>query len=178
MKEKNLFNNTNVIDLHKRKSLKGFTCVSAISLLSTMQSLAAEPMFSGKAVVQDGLQRNDIEATLISSPGVVEDTLLLRNLTGQQITVSHFRTNKLVFDGTTVDCNGACANAEIVIPAGAEIAVQVLPLHDSEQRFGTSGRPAEYLDVHTSVSQLPGGTRIVPLVAHMVGKAAVLSRAA
>ncbi len=156
------------INLGKRRTLKTMTAASAAGLLPTITGVVGTSLSTtASASVETPL---DMSLELISSPDVAEDTLLLRNNTSNDISVTRFHAHRLVFDGGIVDCNNACASGAIRVPAGREVAVQV-----SSRISNNLGSPAgEYLDVHSGVNRLPNGTRLIPLGAHMKGSSAVL----
>lgn len=162
------------LDPEKRRTLKGLTGLSLTGLATSLP--IAGGAFAGNAVGQAVGKASagtapDLAVTLVSSPDVVEDTLMLRNLSNKPITLEKFHANRLVFDGDIVDCNDACAAGNITIPARSESAIQISP--QTAQALNSAA--GEYLDADHRTDKLPNGTRVVTVFAHMRGRAAVLS---
>lgn len=168
-------NGNTLSDAKKRRTLKGMTglaAMGALGALPTVTSAAALPggPAAGAARAAGSLQANALAVTLISSPDVIEDTLLLRNLTDNDIVVDHFDANKVAFSGKLVDVNDACAVGGFRVPAGAEVSRSFLR-QDQEHPASIRG---QFMDAGAVVDRLPGGTLVVKLGAYLRGSAAVL----
>ncbi len=164
------------VDHRRRRTLKGMASFGASGLVSGWSGVAlansalAAPDANGRATTN--ARQLDLDATLISGRDVAEDTLLLRNLTDSDISISRFHANRVVFDGDMIDCNDACTEGSIKVPAGREVSVQIKPILANAVNAIES--PAgDFIAVDT-VERLPHGTRIVHLSAYMAGSAAVL----
>lgn len=168
------------VDQQRRRTLKGMGTLGASGLIAGMPAVsAASALFKTPSTGTAGVAQSvpiDIEATLISSPDVLEDTLILRNLTGKEITVTRFHAGRVVFDGGIVDCNDACETSSITVPVGREVSVQITPRTSAFNKSSLASPAGDYLDVHAQLERLPNGTRVVPMAARMRGGAAVLTQ--
>lgn len=167
-------NTTNEIDLDKRRALINMAGIAAGG------AMAASPFLAGatsSSAIGDSLAEYaapissaDLNVTLISIPGNQHETLKIANLSDQDIEIERFYANKLIFDGEVVDCNDACAQSTIAVPAKSDVLVQFKS--ESGNLFDLGA--GDYLYAHSLVSRLPAGTRVIRLTAYMRGEAAVL----
>ncbi len=160
---------TTTVDASKRTTLKGLTTLSASGLVASLPAAAIAGLREKQSARHAASA--DLAGALVRRPHGPGDTLVLRNITARDISITHFHANRLVFDGDIVDCNDACVNAHIDIAAGTEVSVRVRP-----QRSNYLNSPAgEFLDVDSYTDRLPEGVRIVPLLVHMKDRGAILS---
>ena len=180
----------------KRKVLKSFGAIAASGIVTTPTHVFAETTHTTANTneADDDAGAPDLEIMMVSKVDVPGESILLSNLTDRSITVSRFQSSRLIFDGEIVDCNDACRNSPITIPAHQERLVQFradnrvqqpMPAHLSVQthrsaQLDSSGQltdksRADYINVHSTIRRLPQGTRVLKLSARMQGSTALLS---
>ena len=153
------------VDTRKRKTLKTFGGLGAGAALASMPALAA----AASAIGTDGSSSlpEQLEITLISSPDVVENTLLVKNISQSAVTIDTFHAGNVFFDGDIIDCNGSCVDKAISLQPGEERAFYVSQLSDHV----ASSSAFEYLNAQAATNYLPRGTRVVNLRATVIGYA-------
>lgn len=158
------------LDCQKRDTLKKLTGITAISVSS---SLSAFPALTVAADSFETVQQSTpaIEVTLVSMPDNLGNTLVLRNLTDKDISIHAFHSGKLLFDGDVIDCNDACVNNDILVPATQKVFVRFKPVFAKNLDLPQSN----YLAIKTGIRLLPEGTRVVSLNTHMHASTAFLS---
>jgi len=143
----------------RRILLQGAVCVGAASFAPALfgKDLASQstPQLSGKLVCN------------ISNP---VKTLVLRNHTDQTMVIEHLLQSALMFDGSIVDCNTACLNNSITIPAKQEVQVQF----DRREQSTLLTKVEEYRRIQSRVTRLEDGTRVIPFTATMYGNIAMV----
>jgi hypothetical protein len=154
--------NTNQINTGRRQAIKTIASTAGAAIaITSLPSVAALPEQTSPI---------SIDATLVSIPGTNHETLILRNLTNEPLTISQFKEASLMFDGEVIDCSAVCENETIVIPANDDIMVHF----DSGLDIKKPTTGAKHLDVQAVVSRLPEGTRVVPFRAYMHQSAAMV----
>ncbi len=160
------------VDSSKRNTLKGMAMVTASGVLPLSGAAMANAIWPADVSDTTALLPAEIDMKIVSIPDRVGESLLLRNLTDKDISISQFESGRVIFQGDVVDCNDACTQGELFIPANREVLVQFEP------RFAKNiDLPNAYLAANSSTYTLPEGTRVVKLMAHMQGKSARLSAA-
>ena len=157
------------IDTRKRKTLVTLGGLGAGAALTSIPALtAAAAAIGGDAPVS---LAQDLEITLISSPDVVENSLIIKNISKSAVTIDSFRASNIVFDGDVFDCNESCAKQALSLQPGQERVFWVNQLDSSNLNTST----IEYLDAQSATSYLPHGTRVVNLSAKVIGKSGHLN---
>ncbi len=145
------------------------TTIKTLSGLGAGIALASAPVLSSAASMLGSSSSvslsEDLEITLVSSPDVVENSLIVKNISNAVVNINSFQSNNVFFDGDIIDCNGNCANKTLTLLPGEEKVINVSQM--SSQTNNTSA--IDYLDAKSAISYLPHGTRIVSLGASVSG---------
>lgn len=169
------------VDLEKRKTLIGASGIAVGGLLATSPWWA--PASAAVTSPQNAVASTaghpsiapiiaDVQISLISIPKADHASLKLVNLTDRPIIIEQFRANNVVFDGESIDCNLACAQNSLVLPAQGDELLQFSHQPTSELNVTTEATLektlGEYLLVDDLVYRLPAGTRVINLLASMM----------
>lgn len=164
---------SNTVDLGKRQTLKGVSQLAAAgALFAAMPAYAqaAHTLNSSSDTFQD-LSSTDLQAILVSIPDKEGESLILQNSTNKDITIGRFYNRSLMFDGELVNCNDACTDSAIEIPANSKTLVQF----KSPAIKKSVVLDNQHLNVQSHVQRLPQGTRYIRLGIHMIGDTANVS---
>lgn len=161
-------------DESKRKSLKNISAIAAIAsfgVTSATGVMASTNHFdSGESSVSSGgLIENAVKGMLVSKTGTSAETLVLHNLTERPVAIHHFHLNEVLFDGDIVDCNNACSDAPIVIPAKKVVLIQF-----NSNLVSALSSSAKQVDLNAQLYHLWQGTRVVPFTGHLTADGGVL----
>ncbi len=88
-------------------------------------------------------------------------SMLLHNHSAQTVEIERFANGGVMFDGETVDCNGACVDQRLTLAPGEEKLIQF----DKRALFSRSDRAGTALNMQSEVTRLHEGTRVVPFTA-------------
>lgn len=153
-----------MIDSNKRKTLK---MLGAGGVLASTASVA-HSVWAGR-----GLTEQALEILLVDSADFGITTMILTNLTAEELTISDFAPGTICYDDKFVSLNDAPftrknAKNEIVIPASYSMSavVQSVGLSDVKSK--------NYLWAQSSVSSVGSWTRVVNLTASYVGQSAIV----
>lgn len=156
------------IDTRKRKTLVTLGGLGAGTAFASIPAMTAAAAAIGGDASTSSSQ--ELEVTLISSPDVVENSLIVKNISNSAVTINTFRANNIVFDGDVFDCNESCANQALSLQPGQE---RVFRVNQSDSRK-LNNSTFEYIDAQSATSYLPRGTRVVNLSAKVIGKSGYL----
>jgi len=160
------------IDTRKRLAIKILGASAATGILSTLPRLSTAATIQKKYPLSKIPAASELEGMLVSIPDVKSETLILKNLTHKNIRIDNFfATNKVTFDGEIVDCNDACVQNAIMVPANQDVLIRFDPRENKLQ----SSSAGELLNLDRNLYRLPAGTRVVPFAASMKGTSAVLA---
>jgi len=108
-------NNSNLIDLEKRNTLKVFAGISAVGLLASSQVLA------DTSINNDGTA---IDCTLIYRADGLRLHLLMQNRTNAEVTAKRFNTQPILIGNTLFDLANAYVEP-VVIPAMDRVMIRL-----------------------------------------------------
>lgn len=154
-------------DFSKRRSL--FTIAGISAGIAGTGLLGADVSKAAGAQIHS-MNFSLVKARLISIPGIERETLLFENNSDQAIEITKFVDSELHFDDSVVDCDAACRNRTISLPANKDVMVQFD--HTLKTLEATSHTPT------ADFSLLPEGTRVVSFELDISGNVARVMRAA
>jgi len=104
-------------DLTKRNTLKWLAATGATTVLpASLVTAEATTGLPGASQFPPAVKRTpDLFIDLIRSTAVTEDTVVLKNNTGETIVVSKFLPGIVVFDDVQIDLNAAAGGQSLVI---------------------------------------------------------------
>lgn len=135
------------LNLPRRKLLQGAACVGIAGFA---------PAVFGKAASNNS--ELALSGKLISKIAHPVKTLILRNHSDTTMVIDHLSQGAFMFDGGIVDCNVACLNKSIEIPANQEIVIQF----DRRLQNCLTHKVEEFSRIQSRVTRLSDGTRVVP----------------
>ena len=154
-----------VTNPQRRKMLQGAACIGAVSFTPAVLGKAAT-VLSEQTVFSTPALSGELVCS-ISNP---VKTLVLRNRSDRAMVIKQFEQAAMMFDGSIVDCNTACLNKSITIPANQEIRVQF----DRRQQT-TLTHLDNFNRVQARVERLGNGTRVIPFTAELRGSVAIVA---
>jgi len=150
---------SNPVNQQRRTLLQGAVGVGAASMAPVVFGKALssqpEPVLSGKLVSK------------IYDP---VHSLVLRNHTNQPMVIKQLSKSALMFDGGIVDCNTACLDKSITIPANDDVLIQF----DRRKQVSATHKIEDYRRIQSRVARLNDGTRVVPFNATVAGNVATV----
>jgi len=164
-------NSRHDIDPQKRKTLAIFGSVGTVAAFASVSSMTAASVIAIDANPSTALPQ-ELEITLVSSPDVLENSLIVKNVSKNPVNINNFHAGNIVFDGDAIDCNQICADQTLSLQPGQERVFWV-NIQDTHNLNITT---AEYLDAQTNTSYLPQGTRVVTFYAKIIGESAYPSK--
>jgi len=147
------------VNKQRRNLLQGAVCAGVASF--------APAVFAN---TQSGQLKPELSGELVCNIANPVKTLVLRNHSNKTIVVDQVSHGALMFDGSIVDCDAACMNQPISIPANQEVQGQF----DRRQQSTLLTRADEYNRIQSRVTRLGDGTRVIPFVASMHGGVATI----
>jgi len=157
----NKVNHTNqTINKERRSLLQGAALVGAAGFA---------PAVFGKTVM--GSSEPELSGQLICKIFDPVKTLVLRNNSEQTMVIDQVSQGALMFDGSIVDCNGACQDQSITIAPHQEVHVKF----KKRQQLSPSHNIAEIQRIQSRVTRLHDGTRVIPFTATLKGKVATIA---
>ena len=158
------------IDSQKRKTLAIFGRVGTVATFASVSSITAASVLASDTNLSSA-STQELEITLISSPDVVENSLIVKNVSNNPVNINKFHVGNIVFDGDAVDCNEICTDQTLSLQPDQERVfwVNVIDTHS------TNMSTTEYLDAQSNTSYLPQGTRVVTFYAKIIAESAYLS---
>ena len=165
-------NSRHDIDPQKRKTLTIFGRVGAVATFASVSSMTAASVL---AIDTDPSPTftlpQELEITLVSSPDVAENSLIVKNISNYPVEIDSFHTGNIMFDDDVLDCNEICTDQALTLQPDQERVFWVNILDTQSLNITT----AEYLDAQPNTSYLPQGTRVVTFYAKIMGETAYLS---
>ena len=92
------------IDSQKRKTLAIFGRLGTVATFASVSSITAASVLASDTNLSSA-STQELEITLISSPDVVENSLIVKNVSNNPVSINKFHVGNIVFDGDAVDCN-------------------------------------------------------------------------
>ena len=163
-------NSRHDIDPQKRKTLAIFGSVGTVAAFASVSSMTAASVIAIDANPSTALPQ-ELEITLVSSPDVLENSLIVKNVSNNPVNINNFHAGNIAFDGDAVDCNEICTDQTLSLQPDQERVFWVNVLDTQSKNIST----AEYLDAQSNTSYLPQGTRVVTFYAKIIGESAYLS---
>ncbi len=163
-------NSQHDIDLDKRMALATFSRFGAAITLASASSLTAASVFVTDTDPSVLLQK-ELEITIVSSPDVAENSLIVKNISEHIVVINSFHVGDVIFDGDTIDCNEICTDQPVLLLPDQERVFWIDQLN-AKSRSTLSVEP---LDAQSATEYLPQGTRIVTLNAQIIENLAYLS---
>jgi len=150
----------NPLNQQRRKLLLGAACVGVAGFA---------PAVFGKTLPNNtGLA---LSGKLISKIADPVKTLILHNHSDKTMVIDQLTQSAFMFDGGIVDCNVACLNKSIEIPANQEILIQF----DRRLQSCLTHKVEEFQRIQSRVTRLKDGTRVVPFSGTLKGGVATLA---
>jgi len=137
----------NPLNQPRRKLLLGAACVGVAGFA---------PAIFGKTLSNN--TELALSGKLISKIADPVKTLILRNHSDKTMVIDQLSRSAFMFDGAIVDCNVACLNKSIKIPANQEILIQF----DRRLQNCLTHKVEEFQRIQPRVTRLNDGTRVVP----------------
>ncbi len=141
--------NDRLVNRRRRKFLQSAACVGTASVA---------PGVFGSALLTNS--ETALSGELVCSIWNPVKTLVLYNHSAEAIVIEQVRHGALMFDGSIVDCNSACATKPITIPAHQKVQIRF----DKRQQSTLTGIE-EINRIQPRVTRLNDGTRVVPFEA-------------
>jgi len=163
-------NSRHDIDPQKRKTLAIFGRVGTVAAFASVSSMTAASVIATDNAPSK-VSPQELEITLVSSPDVAENSLIVKNVSRDPVNINIFHAGNIVFDGDAINCNEICTDQTLSLQPDQERVFWVNILDTHSLNIST----AEYLDAQPNTSYLPQGTRVVTFYAKIMGETAYLS---
>jgi len=117
-------------DDKKRKTLKAMAgtgigmVAGSLSVVSVADAAIAASTSSALPLPTKSVQF-DLDLSIVSSQGVVENTLLLKNTTDETMHIARFRSDNIVFDNKSVSLSEVTDQGPITLEPGQTLSFQV-----------------------------------------------------
>jgi len=161
------------IDDKKRQTLKtfvgtGFGLASGALGMATLAEATDETSSLLNQAVLNKRAQADLKLMIVSSTGVVENSVVLTNTTDDAMVINRFRSENVIFNAQQVSLSALTAAGPITLLAGESKSFQIALDNLNTDKLN------DYLWAHDCTTAISEDCTVVHVAGFMVGQEAIL----